>query len=59
MRIDFINNTTFGNKKSDVLKYFIRNKKIYTNIKPIKNYSQYMREYGLKDTVDKTIDTLA
>ena len=51
MKIDTVSNTTFSscvttaNKR---VKIRINNKKLIS-IKPIKNYAQYMKEYGLKN----------
>lgn len=49
MRIESISNTTFSSNKKTVIKdlYKISNDKKSTDIKPIKNYTQYLREYGL------------
>lgn len=48
MRIDKIDSLTFGNK-STTFKNAVKKLKdhVFTDIKPIKSYAQYMKEYGL------------
>ena len=49
MRIDSVNITSFTSTKSTTFKDLWRlgHDPKFTNIKPIKTYSQYLREYGL------------
>lgn len=51
MRIDTVSNNRFSSnaaKVNKLVKLKINNKK-FIGIKPIKNYAQYMKEYGLKN----------
>ena len=49
MRVDSINNIKFTSSKSTTFKdmWRLSHDPKFTNIKPIKTYSQYLREYGL------------
>ena len=50
MQITKIDSTIFTSKKSTTYKDLWRlshDPKFTTNIKPIKNYTQYLKEYGL------------
>ena len=53
MRIDRIDATTFGNKQTAAKTVEKLKNHVFTDIKPIKNYVQYMREYGLLGGVKK------
>ncbi len=49
MRVESINNTNFTSRKITTCKdlWRLSHDPQFTNIKPIKNYTQYLREYGL------------
>ncbi len=49
MRIEKISNTTFASNKITTIKdlWRLSHDPKFTNIKPVKTYSQYLREYGL------------
>ena len=53
MRIDRIDATTFGNSQTVTKAVKKLKNHVYTDLKPIKNYVQYMREYGLLGGVKK------
>lgn len=56
MKIDSISSQQFGARKLSVIKKLVRNsKKKYTDLKVIKNYSQYMEVYGLGKNINKTV----
>ena len=49
MRVDSIDYTKFASRKTSTFKdmWRLSHDPKFTNIKPIKTYSQYLREYGL------------
>ena len=49
MRIDSVNITSFTSNKQTLLKdmWKLSHDPKFTNAKPIKTYSQYLKEYGL------------
>ena len=55
MKIDNISSQQFGARKLSVIKKMVRNSKKYTDLKVIKNYSQYMEVYGLGKKINKTV----
>ena len=59
MKIYSINNTVFTSNhkvKKDIIQKISKDKS-FTEIKPIKNYYQYMKEYGLAECSPKKIKT--
>ena len=55
MKIDNISSQQFGARKLSVIKKLVRNSKKYTDLKVIKNYSQYMEVYGLGKKINETL----
>ena len=48
MKINAVNSVSFGSTKGETIKKILKQTTKSTDIKPIKNYSQYLKEYGLK-----------
>lgn len=47
MKIDAINSTAFQSAKEAPIKKVLKNTAKAVNLNPVKNYTQYLKEYGL------------